>query len=506
MSTRSFKLAKILGATGTIKAAALDSNAVGGGVKLAENDSADLGTGEAGDLKFASNRKTLHLYDGTEWERIAGGQDAEPIILTDPAAATIQAGTTDSHRQTYKVVDPEGFPISYSISYMRDSDKVFFTNDSSNLPPPLAHPAIITKAADGSATYKFLTRQTESDGSGYTTLDLYKARYMGSDGARQVVSTKDFKIQFSLYEMTFPFTFTRGTYAGRYGPTLAHITAWYTSNYTGDWWTNTDNLNMNYQGIQEWTVPEAGTYTIQAAGACGARYNDDQLTGTGAQIKADFALNSGDVISIAVGQNGVRDGSGGGGSFVVKKNSATSYTPLIIAGGGGGERTGQGTMVGWGIADPTSEDGNPGGRYNQGVAYAGGTGGNGGSAGTSNGGAGGGYYTNGQYPPSAGYSGRGFLQGGNAPVGSPTGNQFNGSLVGGMVGTWTNSNDEQGGFGGGAGTSDDQGAGGGGYSGGGGTTEDQHGGAGGSYVDAGATNRVNMSNNTSHGFVTVTKL
>ena len=50
------------------------------------------------------------------------------------------------------------------------------------------------------------------------------------------------------------------------------------------------------------------------------------------------------------------------------------------------------------------------------------------------------------------------------------------------------------------------GRGGGGYSGGGGTTEDQHGGAGGSYVDAGATNRVNMSNNTSHGFVTVTKL
>ena len=62
MSTRSFKLAKILGATGTIKATALDSDAVGGGVKLAENDSADLGTGAAGDLKFASNRKTLHLY------------------------------------------------------------------------------------------------------------------------------------------------------------------------------------------------------------------------------------------------------------------------------------------------------------------------------------------------------------------------------------------------------------------------------------------------------------
>ena len=200
MSTRSFKLAKILGATGTIKATALDSNAVGGGVKLAENDSADLGTGAAGDLKFASNRKTLHLYDGTEWERIAGGQDADPVVITDASEAAIQSLSTDSHRQTFKVADPEGFPISYSISYMRDSDKVFFTNDSSNLPPPLAHPAIITKATDGTATYRFLTRTTESDGSGYTTKDLYKARYMGSDGARQVVSTKDFKLQFAGFD------------------------------------------------------------------------------------------------------------------------------------------------------------------------------------------------------------------------------------------------------------------------------------------------------------------
>ena len=503
MSTRSFQLAKILGSTGTIKAAALDSDAVGGGVKLAENDSAAMGAGAAGDLKFASNRKTLHLYDGTEWERIAGGQDAEPVVLTDAGAATIQAAATDSHRQTYKVVDPEGFPISYSISYMRDSDKVFFTNDSSNLPPPLAHPAVITKATDGSATYRFLTRQTESDGSGYTTLDLYKARYMGSDGARQVVSTKDFKIQFSLYEMSFPFTFTRGTAAGRYGPTLSNVTSYYTSNYSGSWWTNTDYLNMNYQGIQEWTVPEAGTYTIRAAGACGSRYSDDVLTGTGAQLEADFTLNSGDVISIAVGQNGVQNGSGGGGSFVVKKNSATSYTPLIIAGGGGGERSGNGSMVGYGIADPTSEDGHPGGR-NGGTRYAGGTGGNGGAMGSnSNGGAGGGYLTNAQY---LSYGGRGFLQGGNAPVGTASGNGTTNSLIGGLANSWSSSSSEQGGFGGGGGTSDDQGAGGGGYSGGGGTLEDEHGGAGGSYVDAGATNRVNMSNNTDHGFVIVTKL
>ena len=207
MATRSFQLAKILGSGGTIKAAALDSDAVGGGVKLAENDSADMGTGAAGDLKFASNRKTLHLYDGAKWDRIAGGQDADPVIITDATVTEVNAAGIDSARQTFKVADPEGFPISYSISYMRDSDKVFFTNDSSNLPPILTAPTVITKAADGTATYKFLTRTAESDGSGNSTTDIYKARFMGSDGARQAVSTQNFSLKFTttfLFDTSHP--------------------------------------------------------------------------------------------------------------------------------------------------------------------------------------------------------------------------------------------------------------------------------------------------------------
>ena len=201
MTSRSRKIAKAFGSAGVLaKATQAVPEAVGGGVESVTNDSAGLGTGNAGDLKFATNRKTLHMYDGNEWDRIAGGQDADPVIITDTTAATVSSLTTDSHRQTFKVTDPEGFPISYSITYMRDSDKVFFTNDSSNLPPPLAHPAIITKGSDGTATYRFLTRTTESDGSGYTTKDLYKARYMGSDGARHAVSTKDFRLQFAAFD------------------------------------------------------------------------------------------------------------------------------------------------------------------------------------------------------------------------------------------------------------------------------------------------------------------
>ena len=60
----------------------------GGGVEEASNDSAALGTGNPGALKFATNRKTLHMYDGTEWDRIAGGTDAAPVIVTDDTFLT----------------------------------------------------------------------------------------------------------------------------------------------------------------------------------------------------------------------------------------------------------------------------------------------------------------------------------------------------------------------------------------------------------------------------------
>ena len=198
MVSRSAKVGQAFGSKGVLSkaTAAVVEEVGGGGVEEASNDSAALGTGTAGALKFATNRKTLHMYDGTEWDRIAGGTDAAPVITEDAPTVSVAATATDSSRVNFKVTDPEGFPISYSISYMRDNDRVFFGNESSNMPPFLAHPAIITKADSGRATYRFITRQTESDGSGNSTTDLFKARYFGTDGARHAVSTKDFQLSF----------------------------------------------------------------------------------------------------------------------------------------------------------------------------------------------------------------------------------------------------------------------------------------------------------------------
>ena len=334
MVSRTFKVGKAFGSAGVLAKATQDvPEAVGGGVESALNDSAALGTGNAGDLKFASNRKTLHMYDGTEWDRIAGGADADPVIITDASAASVQSLSTDSHRQTFKVLDPEGFPISYSISYMRDSDKVFFTNDSSNLPPPLAHPAIITKATNGTATYKFLTRSAESDGSGNSTTDLYKARYMGTDGARHAVSTKDFQLIFATAELQ-----TGGqTYA--IGQTV-NLT------YTGD---------MGTFAI----VNKPATVDIEAQGGAGGRgmwSSNNDPGAPGGHVKARFTLPIGTYYYFIGEGNKAVSGKGGagGGSTDVRiaypggstfsitnfMDNTSLNSRIITAGGGGGSHGG----------------------------------------------------------------------------------------------------------------------------------------------------------------------
>ena len=309
MVSRTFRVGKAFGAKGVLAKATRSVPEAVGGVEAVSNDSAGLGTGNPGDLKFASNRKTLHLYDGNEWDRIAGGTDADPVIVTDATNADV-AGTTDSARQTFKVVDPEGFPISYSITYMRDSDKKFFTNDSSNLPPPLAHPAIITKATDGTATYRFLNRTAESDGSGNSTTDLYKARYMGSDGARHAVSTKNFKLSFGAYTMT-DFVFQTAQTSGPRGPDLTRALAFYDTS-THSWLNDTNYYNILTgfaQGVQIWKPPADGNYTIEMAGAQGGRsnyrYDDYALShpgGFGAKITATLTLSASTFYAIGVGQ------------------------------------------------------------------------------------------------------------------------------------------------------------------------------------------------------------
>jgi hypothetical protein len=295
------------------------------------------------------------------------------------------------------------------------------------------------------------------------------------------------------------YSFTNASATGRTGPTQAQINTAYGS-------TNLSGLvTINTQGIQEWTAPATGTYSISLAGAKGGGSN----AGKGARLSGDFELTQGQVLKILVGQMGISYGSssysggGGGGSFVWLSSSTTE--PLIAAGGGGGQggtgRSGVNASV-----TTSGTSGTPGATDTSG-SWAG-AGGTLGSAGQT-------YdYNLNSWDAAAGAGWKG---------NSTTATQYTGlnqnfayrPLNGGMGGlTFSANGDNSGGFGGGGGGGGDGastqsvGAGGGGYSGGGNGSNDSSanrgaGGGGGSY-SSGTNQTSTAGSNSSHGYVTIT--
>lgn len=277
-------------------------------------------------------------------------------------------------------------------------------------------------------------------------------------------------------------TFTNCGQTGRTGPTLSACR----SAYTTSWDENSSFFNAT-SGIQLWTVPETGIYTIQAAGAQGGSLS--YQGGYGATMQGDVLLRKNEIISILVGQQGGAANSGvqnnggnggGGGTFVVDSINQ----PIIIAGGGGG---GGGTLGG-------------------GTAGGGGQITTSGSAGLTSGGGTGG--SNGTGGGRANYSGggAGWKKDGTTNIdggGSSSWYDYGGSkfLNGGYGGdngasVWSGWGGNVGGFGGG-GAGGLTAGGGGGYSGGGGAgnwgSYTYGGGGGGSYNDG-----VNQSNTASN--------
>jgi VCBS repeat-containing protein len=280
------------------------------------------------------------------------------------------------------------------------------------------------------------------------------------------------------------YSFTNAGVTGRNGPTQAQID----TNYTG---TNLENnVTINTRGIQEWTVPADGNYSIEALGASGGNGIIGSSGGTilnsglGAQMEGHFELSQGDVLKIIVGQSGKSQtnnsggGGGGGGSFVVKNGNA-----LIVAGGGGGAggRTNQ-----HGVNANITTSGN---QTSDGTA-SGGQSGQGGPGGGSTWGAGG---------------GGGFLSnGGNGGNSATGGLSFSNGAVGGAA---SSTYPSIGGFGGGGGVGY-SGGGGGGYSGGAGGPENSQypgGGGGGSY-NAGSDQNNSITTNSGHGKVIIRSL
>ena len=272
----------------------------------------------------------------------------------------------------------------------------------------------------------------------------------------------------ALYSFTNA-TFTPGGQTGSTGPSLATAKAGLTGTGVDGWKNDTAYFNTT-NGIQLWTIPETGSYTIQAKGAQGGGPG-----GQGAVIQGTFNLVQGEKIRILVGQQGTGTESGGGGSFVVTEAGSANSDIFVIAGGGGGKAFGAGGAAGPGNSSNNVSNGNGGL----------------GSAGGYPGAAGGGYFTDGGAaiggPASATGFGKGFLSNGG---------------VGGTGGTG------DGGFGGGGSGGQDSAAGagcGGGYSGGSAGGDGSSGMGAGSYNNG--TSQTNTgASNSGAGSVIITKL
>ena len=298
----------------------------------------------------------------------------------------------------------------------------------------------------------------------YTTGTPLTGLVSGNTYFLKNVSASDFAGAQSLYSVASnTHTFTTCGVTGRVGPTQAQMRTTYTTS-----WDEVYLSQGTFQGYQDWTVPVSGVYEFTASGASGYNGDGGGGVGRGAVVKGRVALTKGEIITIAVGQQGAAPNAGntwggsGGATFVVRK---TGNEPLFVAGGGSGESAGG-----------AGRDGvltNLGGTSTAGIA-AGGASGFGGLASGGRSGGGGGFNGAGQA--------------------STVGDQGGGSFLNGLTMTTNGRIGGYGGFGGGGqsdGNNAGQSGGGGGYSGGGGartTTGSQSGGGGGSFITATATN------------------
>ena len=341
----------------------------------------------------------------------------------------------------------------------------------------------------------------------------------GGGGAYQpgkvIITLLSILVTAADYESTFTsHTFTNAGATGRMGPILSVVRSAYSSAL---WAQDTTNnwLNMSPTGIQEWTVPKTGNYTIEAYGAQGG--NADTATGgLGARIKISTTLTKNHVIKILCGQQGgtasvasnyghpAIAGGGGGGTYIY---NVTTASIILIAGGGGGAAKGDLSssysparyVLNGGDANVYNETSGTNGKSSM-NGYTYGTGGSDGNAGTT--GSGGG-------SSGAGWNGSGV----RGTYGGDAGLSFNSGGTGGANVVYSGSLviNTEGGFGGGSGAGvhnnyESDAGGGGGYSGGGGGGQVLGiGGGGGNYMIAGST-YISSSTNTGHGSVTVTLL
>ena len=196
MTSRSRKIAKAFGSAGVLsKATQAVPEEVGGGVEPVANEAA-LGTGNAGDLKFATATKSAFLYDGSEWDRIQTGSNAAPFFKVSPVAVSL--GDQESASVSVLAGDPEGFPITYSWDALKvDSSATIHYKEGGGTYPPGVTNIIHSPASSG--TFRF-----QSDSAGSENKGTYTYRILANDGAITSVASAELKVAYTnLFQLKY---------------------------------------------------------------------------------------------------------------------------------------------------------------------------------------------------------------------------------------------------------------------------------------------------------------
>lgn len=222
--------------------------------------------------------------------------------------------------ETIVATDPDDQPVTYSVESGSLPPNTTLNALTGNISGTLPGTGVLT----GDTTYTFTAGATDS--SGNMTPRNFNIIVKNSVG--------------QLYDF-ITHTFTSGTSANMYGPSLSTIQGLYTTSWESD--TDLFDLYMTQNGYQLWTVPASGTYTIQARGARGGGASSYGY-GADVTITANLSVNQKLVIIPGLpghaGNSSENNPGGGGGSFVFLATSTgdplVDDTLLVAAGGGGG--------------------------------------------------------------------------------------------------------------------------------------------------------------------------
>jgi hypothetical protein len=293
-----------------------------------------------------SANATSHIItvNGTETEiyvsSITFNNVSDGTLYTVTVKAKNASGTSPASAAVTGLTIPAIPSITSATPVSSSSITIAFTSSTSATAYIIIKDGtILTEVSSSPYTVTGLTHSTQY------SFNVQSKNASGTSPSSTTVNatTNSNVVETELYSFTKA-TFTAGTNSGPTGPTSL-------SYYTGTEQTLVSNNYLSLvgdrPGIQQWTVPKTGLYTIIAAGASGGANSNNAPGGLGIKVSCNITLNKNDIIYILVGQAGVRQtnctdsGTGGGGTFVVKynggaKNVAGSYEILVIAGGGGG--------------------------------------------------------------------------------------------------------------------------------------------------------------------------